>query len=120
MTTQSATVDRRIVNRAIRLLTDRDDVSRNRNFVAFSPPDQRQAFRLFRLAASLEDEILAADDRSAVTVVSGERGAVGIKVENEIIRYTRLSFLPRDLFRCLAERLADRGLTLAEPLSDPA
>ncbi len=69
--------------RIVRRLLRDDDVqfSRNRNFEAYEDPKVQRAMRLYRLLRSLEEDLLALQDRRAVQLEAVERDESQVTVK---------------------------------------
>ena len=69
----------RIVRRLLR--DDEVQFSRNRNFEAYEDPKVQRAMRLYRLLRSLEEDLLALEDRRAVQLEAVERDEEQVTVK---------------------------------------
>ena len=105
-----------VVKKVTDLLSREICPSRNRSFDRYADPLSFKAFRLFRLIRNLEDELAAAGDDFQIWAepeTDPDRAdEVKVVVEDPIVRYQRLCFLPRKIFVKLAERLRRRGVAL--------
>ncbi len=110
-------MDREIIDQTLKLLEEPGDVSRNRAFYRFVQPEDQRAFRLYRQVVSLEDELLAAGGQGRVEISRADENRVVVRLENRPLRYIRMSFLPREIFARLSQRLAARGVTLQSALT---
>jgi hypothetical protein len=104
------TINRDIIGQALRLLQHPEEASRNKSLDSFSPTAGQKALRLYRLIKSLEKEFKASKGSGFFEVgACGEEDTVEVRFINPALRYTRICYLPRELFAWLSERLPDLG-----------
>ena len=109
------TFNREIVGQALKLLQHPEEASRNQSFESFSQGAGKKALGLYRLIKSLEEESRASKGDGFFEVGPKERGMVEVRFTNPALRYTRVCYLPLELFSWLSERLLGQGHTLTLP-----
>ncbi len=108
------TVNNEIIGQALRLLQHPEEASRNRSFDGFSRTAERKALRLYRLLKSLEHEFKSSKGSCIFEVGSREENMIEVRFSNPLLRYTRISYLPPELFSWLADRLLLLGHTFED------
>lgn len=106
------TLSRETIGQALRLLQHPEEASRNRSFESFSHGAGQKALRLYRLIKSLEKESRAAKGKGRFEIGDQEGGTVEVRFTNPSLSYTRICYLPSELFAWLSERLPDQGQPL--------
>ncbi len=109
------TLNHEIIGQALRLLQNQEEASRNRSFDDFTHKAGQKALRLYRLTKSLEDEFKISEGSGFFEVGSPQENIVEIRFSNPVLHYTRICYLPQELFRWLAARLGVLGHPLEAP-----
>ena len=110
------TVNHEIIGQALRLLQNPEEASRNRSYDNFSHNAGQKALHLYRIIKSLENEFKTSQGLGSFEVGPSEENMVEIRFSNPALHYTRICYLPRELFSWLADRLG----ALGHPLEAPA
>ena len=109
------TLNHEIIGQALRLLQHPEEASRNSSFDSFTHRAGQKALRLYRLTKSLEDEFRISEGSGFFEVGSPKENIVEVRFSNPVLRYTRICYLPQELFHWLAERLG----IMSQPLEAP-
>lgn len=108
-------VSHEIVGRTLTLLRSQDRASRNRSFDDFNAPDNRQALNFYRIIKSLEADIEDSGQAGRYQAKTTPEGLVEFKFNNPVLRYTRICYLPQELYAWLDRKLTDRSARAKNP-----
>lgn len=102
-------VNQKAVRQALQLLQHPEEASRNQSFDHFSHFTGKRALRFYRQIKSLEEEFKTSKGCGSFEAGSIPENMVEVRFTNPILRYTRICYLPPELFAWLADRLVILG-----------
>ena len=102
-------VPQEIVGQALQLLRSPEEASRNRAYEEFSRSLNRRALFFYKIIKSLENELSASRGAGRFAAVPIQEGMVELRFVNPALRYTRICYLPQELFAWLVQRLSLLG-----------
>jgi len=102
-------VPHEIVGQALQLLRSPEEASRNRAYEDFSRSLNRRALFLYKIIKSLENELSASRGVGRFAAIPIQDGMVELRFVNPALRYTRICYLPQELFAWLSQRLSLQG-----------